>query len=822
MKKIIISFMLLFSLLSNLNARSIELNYNDSVQKIKNYADNFANSKKYIKDDVSPFIYNGETVDYDEDFYGSSGLLNVDEFILARNYIYNGLNFWMIKGNDEEEKYFSVDSAYDGYVNDETNPENTSGIRPTLYVKDSTYVKGIGSRMEPWEFVEPFIVKIETSDQSKGLLKPNTNSDGEVSLTQTVYKGGMASAIVLPEQGYEFAKTDNNDDCFKKVKNSNIETKDIEIKNIETGAIEKKVIETVFLKDIIADLNCKIYFDAIKYKLTINPNGGKYNGKTDVSYETGTINELKQINVPTAPAGHVVTFNTNGGNSVAPIQAQKEFVTWSLSAGKGSVSIDGFKFEDDNATIIANYDDVSINLPTPTRNNYTFLGWYTKQTSGELVSSPYTPKSNVTLYAHWIENKQGLMVDPGEGTWNGTAGITNLSDTPGKTVTINNPIPPKGYTVSFNSNGGNNVNSIVSSKTFNNWELKGGGTFTNGVYTFSTENGTLTAKYSNNTITLPTPTRNNYKFLGWYTSLTSTDKVETEYTPTKDIILYAKWEKEKSTLTINPNGGKWNNSSSNSKFTAEIGSTKTISNPTKAGYTVTFNANGGSTSVKSKTSTEKFTSWTKSGGGSFSNTTFTFGKSNATLTANYSHGSITLPKPSKKYYNFDGWYTKESGGTKVGMNGDTYEVKDKRTLYAHWSEKTINGKIAEEFKCLNSTTTRGNIYIWRAKSSCDNFSTSGCGYGNCSLLGVLGNKETICVVGIKSNYKNYKSVVAWVKGSSITSKGKPLTNSSECASTEVKTIDGTKVYKARVTAYCNNASCGYTWVLGTNAKSFFK
>ena len=802
MKKLIISFMLLFSLLSNLNASSIELNYNDSVQKIKNFADNFANSKKYIKEGELPFIYNGETVDFDENFKSSSGLLNVNEFMIARNYIYNGLNFWMIKG--EDGKYFSVDPVYDGYINDEITSENTSGIRPTLYVKDSTYVKGTGSRVEPWEFVEPFIVKIETSDQNKGLLKPNVDSDSDVSLTQTIYKGGMASAIVLPEQGYEFAKTDNNDDCFKKVKNS----------NIENGV--------VFLKDIIADLNCKIYFDAIKYKLAIDPNGGEWNGKTDVSYETGTINELKQINAPTAPVGHVVTFNTNGGNSVAPIEAQKEFVTWSLFDGKGSVSSDGFKFEDGNATIIANYDDVSINLPTPTRNNYTFLGWYTKQTSGELISSPYTPKSNVTLYAHWIESKQGLMVDPGGGTWNGTTGITNLSDTPGKTVTINNPIPPKGYTVSFDSNGGNSVSSKTSTKTFDKWELTGGGTFSNGVYTFSTENGELTANYINDSITLPTPTKTNYKFLGWYTSLSSTNKLGAEYTPTKDIKLYAKWEQEKYTLTINPNKGKWDNSSNNSTFTATAGSTKTISNPTKTGYTVTFDANGGSTSVKSKTSTEKFSKWTKTGSGTLSGTTFTFGKGNTTLTADYSHGSITLPKPSRKYYNFVGWYTQKSDGTKVGTNGSSYEVKKATILYAHWKEKDLDGKISEEFNCLNSTTTKGSIYIWRAKSSCDNFSSDGCGYGNCSLLGVLGKNKTICVVGKKSNYKNYKSVVAWVKESSITSKGLPLTNPSKCPSTEVKTIGGTKIYKARVTAYCNNASCGNTWVLDGNAKSFFK
>lgn len=804
MRKLILSFMLSFLILSNINASSIELKYSDSVQKIKNYANNFVNNKKYILNENLPFIYDGETLNFDDDFNGSSGLLNIDEFIIARNYIYNGLNFWMVKR--EDGKYLSVDPYYDGYINDEITSENTSGVRPSLYIKNNTYVKGTGSRIEPWEFVEPFIVTIETSDENKGLLKSSKDSENVTSLTQTVYKGGIANVEVLPNLGYEFVKTSNNDDCLNKIK---------------TSSIEEGV---VFLYDINNDLNCKIYFDAIKYKLAINPNGGKWNGKTDISYENGTINELKQINAPTAPDGYTISFNANGGNNIASMQAKKEFVTWTLD-GKGSITSDGFKFEDGDATITANYEDVSINLPTPSKDGYTFLGWYTNQTSGELVSSPYVPKSNVTLYARWIENKKGLIVDPSGGTWNGTTEITNLSDTSGKTVTINNPTPPKGYIVSFDSNGGNSVNSLTSSKIFDKWELTGGGTFSNGVYTFSTENGKLTANYKNGSITLPTPTRNNYKFLGWYTSLSSTSKLSTEYTPTKNIKLYAKWEQEKYTLTIDPNKGTWNGSTNKSTFTATAGSTKTISNPKKKGYTVTFNANGGSTSVNSKTSSKVFNKWELDGKGSLSGTTFTFRNGNATLTANYSNGSITLPKPTRKYYNFLGWYTKKSGGTQEGTTG-SYKPTADITLYAHWEEKSLDGKFAEKYKCLNSTAL-GNIYIWNSTSKCDNYNTSGCSINYCNTLGVLKKGQTICVVGKKSSSENYKSVVAWVKKSSIGSKGAAIASASTCEdlganNAIIKGFGGEKFYKARVTAYCTNASCGGGWVLGTNAQSFFK
>lgn len=83
-----------------------------------------------------------------------------------------------------------------------------------------------------------------------------------------------------------------------------------------------------------------------------------------------------------------------------------------------------------------------------------------------------------------------------------------------------------------------------------------------------------------------------------------------------------------STLTINPNGGSWNGSTNTQSFTQNRGTTKSIPNPTKTGYT--------------------FTGWTKSSAftaGSLNGTTFTFGSSNGgtgTLTANWNINQYTV------------------------------------------------------------------------------------------------------------------------------------------------------------------------------------
>ena len=77
-------------------------------------------------------------------------------------------------------------------------------------------------------------------------------------------------------------------------------------------------------------------------------------------------------------------------------------------------------------------------------------------------------------------------------------------------------------------------------------------------------------------------------------------------------------------LAVNPNGGVWNNSTSQQTFNQVVGTTKTISNPTRQGY--------------------NFKGWALTGGGSFNsnNGVYTFGNSSGTLTATWEIQSFTL------------------------------------------------------------------------------------------------------------------------------------------------------------------------------------
>ena len=144
--------------------------------------------------------------------------------------------------------------------------------------------------------------------------------------------------------------------------------------------------------------------------------------------------------------------------------------------------------------------------------------------------------------------------------------------------------------------------------------------------------------------------------------------------------MFAQWNEVQYTLTVNPNCGTWNGSSSSQTLNGTYNSTKTISNPTAPnGYTVILNDNGTTSNI---VQTKTFSGWTNAGSGSISGTTYTYGAGDGTITANYTANSVNLPTPSKTGYVFDGWYTAATDGNKITS---PYMPTNNTTLYAHWT-----------------------------------------------------------------------------------------------------------------------------------------
>ncbi len=118
-----------------------------------------------------------------------------------------------------------------------------------------------------------------------------------------------------------------------------------------------------------------------------------------------------------------------------------------------------------------------------------------------------------------------------------------------KNTTYRNlPIIEKKYTVTYEYNttpDNENKEKDIIDDIFDGW-YKGSTKVDEKTTITDQMPHTLTAKYTNKEITLPTPIKNGFKFLGWYKDSTLQNKASqtNKYTPQSDITLYAKWEEE--------------------------------------------------------------------------------------------------------------------------------------------------------------------------------------------------------------------------------------------------------------------------------------
>jgi len=320
----------------------------------------------------------------------------------------------------------------------------------------------------------------------------------------------------------------------------------------------------------------------------------------------------------TSEISYAVNFDSNGGTLVAPVY---------VMAGR------------------------TIEIPTTSREGYSLDGWYTSINNGQTLDEKWsftynTVNSNIILYAKWSINQYTLTFDS-----NGGSSISSITQDYNTNISVPTPYMEgytfKGwlpelpsmmpsdnlsftaqwqinqYTITFESNGGTQVNSITESFketiTAPNNPSKEGYDF-NGWYTditmeieyvfsnVSAENITLYAKWNSvlydifyetyggviesnpstytietEDLTLNEPTKEGHTFLGWYSS---GDYVGQEITvitkgTTGIINLYAKWQKNQYIITFDANGG-----TPVDKITSDFDSEIPIpEDPTRTGYT---------------------------------------------------------------------------------------------------------------------------------------------------------------------------------------------------------------------------------------------
>ena len=434
---------------------------------------------------------------------------------------------------------------------------------------------------------------------------------------------------------------------------------------------------------------------------TITPNSSTVNAKTMV-----TANFTKELEK------YTISLNGNGATTAGTTAIYEKYNTGiyldSALTKEMGTNANAITKPTRSYTVSFNANNTGITVPSAITGNYSYSGHYTDATNGTQMinENGYITSSfkntlytaNGTLYAHWGTkpsvtipeiNKDGYKC-----TWN-TSVDGNGATTQGSTTavatynsttlsTITNPI--REYTITYDM-GTTGLTKPDNGKV----ECR-----LNGWYT-SSNNGTKVA--NNNTTPVLEASVSGYTnaskqwtkrsdatlYAGWEVIGTklpiiekegntctwidnngsSFDSGQTGYTILTNKTLTARCLPNSYVLTVDPNGGKWNNTISASTVPRNYGTEYEVANPTRKGYT--------------------FTGWTKSGAGSWNSETnkYTFGAGAGTLTANWTpikynikyelDGGVlsttnpteytvetetfTLNNPTKEGYIFKGWST---------------------------------------------------------------------------------------------------------------------------------------------------------------------
>ena len=354
---------------------------------------------------------------------------------------------------------------------------------------------------------------------------------------------------------------------------------------------------------------------------------------------------------------HTVTFNSNGGSAVSP---NTQSVTNGSTATKPS--------------------------PDPTRDGYTFTGWYTDSATTQPFDFSTSINNDMTLYAGWTKDQWTVNFDS-----QGGSSVPNQTVTDQDTATKPAPDPTRdGYTFTGWYTDPETMQPFdFSTPITGNKTLYAGWTKNPWTVSFNSQGGSSVPNQIVNdedTASKPSPdlTRDGYTFNGWYTDADATQPFDFSTPITSDTTLYAGWTKNPWTVTFDSQGG----SSVSNQTVNDQDTASKPTDPTRDGYTF----NGWYTdadatqpfdfSTPITSDTTLYAGWTKNpwtvsfnsqGGSSVPNQTVDDQK-----TANK-----PTPDPNRTGYTFTGWYTDASATQPFDFSTP---ITGNKTLYAGWAK----------------------------------------------------------------------------------------------------------------------------------------
>lgn len=287
------------------------------------------------------------------------------------------------------------------------------------------------------------------------------------------------------------------------------------------------------------------------YLLALNADGA-----TNYTSNSAYIKANTAVTLPTGLTKSGYTANTwTGGihtitlkqdTNLSPVWGANKYTLY-FNANGGSVS---------EASRKVTYGTTYGTLPTPTRAGCTFAGWYNAPSGGTQVSAnTVMAASDTTIYAHWTANTYTLYFNANGGSVSEGSRSVTYNSTYG-----NLPTPTAtGYTFLgwfTAASGGNQVSSgthMGASDTtiYAHWSIN---TYT--LY-FNANGGNVSetsrsVTYNSSYGSLPTPTRSDHTFLGWFTEANGGTQVSnTTRIGNSNVTVYAHWQLTPVTLRMN-------------------------------------------------------------------------------------------------------------------------------------------------------------------------------------------------------------------------------------------------------------------------------
>jgi len=468
------------------------------------------------------------------------------------------------------------------------------------------------------------------------------------------------------------------------------------------------------------DLSLEAKWEAISYRVNLDTNGGNAieNDTLPVTYDSpyGT------LPTPTRP-GHVFLgwfTSQHGGDNILDSTVVNQnndhtlFAHWRAATYTAEFDVNGGEELDTDQRDIV-FGKSYGTLPVPSREGYTFLGWFDAKTGGTriLPETVVCTTDNVTLYALWSAEGYTVTLNPLGGE-PATASLGVIFD--GEYATL--PKPSRiGYTFLgwFTAeNGGNEITSesIVSTAKdhtlYAHWKLD--------EYTLSFDvNGgegsfdRVTITVESGYTTLPTPSRTGYTFRGWYTaSVGGTKKASgSALYIYKSHTLYAQWDANRYTVLLDACEGSVSPERASIPYDSYYGNLPT---PHRYGHVFLgwFTEPEGGTQIKSttlqKTASEHtlYAHWRTGtyeislncGAGAECDTRL--------IEREFGSRYGELPTPTRTGYTFLGWFTDENGGNII--TSATPVTKESHIIWAHWTASKYTVTLNTMGGTLSQTT----------------------------------------------------------------------------------------------------------------------